>query len=109
MLVLTCGVIGMTEQHEQAHKIDRIIFIVAAGAISFILAQAVNSMNNMNKEIRDLSVSVGALSAQSEVINITVNRMEHRIDEIESQQIRLREKMAKVLHEPKPVPNYPRK
>ena len=53
-----------------------------------LLGIAVNSLQSMNKEIKDLSASVFELSSQSKVLNVTIANLERRLDKLEHQQPR---------------------
>jgi len=53
-----------------------------------LLGIAVNSLQSMNKEIKELSTSVFELSSQSKVLNVTIANLERRLDKLEHQQPR---------------------
>lgn len=48
-----------------------------------LLGIAVNSLQSMNKEIKELSTSVFELSSQSKVLNVTIANLERRLDKLE--------------------------
>jgi septal ring factor EnvC (AmiA/AmiB activator) len=52
-------------------------------ACTVLLGIAVNSLQSMNKEIKDLSASVFELSSQSKVLNVTIANLERRLDKLE--------------------------
>lgn len=64
------------------------------GAITVLLAIAVNSLQNMSAEIKALSAHVFDLSAQSKVLIVTLDNLEHRIAKIEADTEKLKEKTA---------------
>ena len=54
-------------------------------AATILLGIAVNSLQSMNKEIKDLSTSVFELSSQSKVLNVTIANLERRLDKLEQE------------------------
>jgi len=67
---------------------------VMCGACTILLSIAVNSLSSMNNEIKALSQNVFELSTQSKVVSVTIVAVEKRIDRLEMDNERLKEKLT---------------
>lgn len=63
--------------------VSDIVVKVLCGACTILLGVAVNSLQSMNTEIKQLSENVFELSSQSKVLNVTLLAQEKRIDRLE--------------------------
>lgn len=64
------------------------------GAITVLLAIAVNSLQSMSAEIKALSAHVMELSAQSKVLIVNLANLERRLEKLETDTEKLKEKAA---------------
>lgn len=76
------------------HWIADIFMKILFGVCTVLLSIAVNSLDSMKTEIKSLSTNVFDLSSQSKVIMITINNMEKRIDRLEIENEKVKEKLT---------------
>jgi chemotaxis protein CheY-P-specific phosphatase CheC len=79
---------------ENVSWISDLVLKVMCGACTILLSIAVNSLSSMNNEIKSLSANVFELSTQSKVIAITTSLLEKRLDKLEVENEKLKEKLA---------------
>jgi chemotaxis protein CheY-P-specific phosphatase CheC len=82
------------EVKENVSWISDLVLKVMCGACTILLSIAVNSLSSMNNEIKSLSANVFELSTQSKVIAITTSLLEKRLDKLEVENEKLKEKLA---------------
>lgn len=82
----------MTE--EKKDFVSDIVTKAMYGAITVLLAIAVNSLQSMSAEIKALSAHVMELSAQSKVLIVNLANLERRLEKLENDTERLKEKAS---------------
>lgn len=79
----------MNLQHDFVYKI-------LCALCTVLLGIAVNSLQDMNSEIKRLSENVFELSAQSKVLIVTLDNIERRVTKIEHENEILKQKAARI-------------
>lgn len=82
----------MTE--EKKDFVSDIVTKAMYGAITVLLAFAVNSLQSMSAEMKALSAHVMELSAQSKVLIVNLANLERRLEKLETDTERLKEKAS---------------
>jgi hypothetical protein len=81
----------MEKQHAW---IGDLVLKLMCGVCTILLSIAVNSLDSMKTEIKGLSANVYDLGTQSKVIAITTTLLEKRLDKLEAENEKLKEKLA---------------
>lgn len=95
MLSMHYPEVTIVDSHTQQNInwISDLIVKALCGACTILLGIAVNSLNSMNSEIKDLSQSVNALTVSSTVVIETQKAIELRITKLENEDERIRNRL----------------
>lgn len=74
--------------------IGDLVLKLMCGVCTVLLSIAVNSLDAMKTEIKGLNANVFELGTQSKVIAITTSLLEKRLDKLEAENERLKEKLS---------------
>lgn len=74
--------------------VSDLIMKLMCGVCTILLSIAVNSLDSMRGEIKLLSQNVSELGAQSKVLVITISNLERRLEKVENDNEKLKEKIT---------------
>lgn len=79
-----------THTQENINWVSDLIVKALCGACTILLAIAVNSLNSMNSEIKDLSKSINQLSISSSVVSESQKTILIRVEKLEIETEKMR-------------------
>jgi chemotaxis protein CheY-P-specific phosphatase CheC len=87
--------VTIVDSHTQQNIswISDLVVKALCGACTILLGVAVNSLNSMNAEIKDLSRSVNALTVSSTVVIESQKAIELRLTKLENEDERIRNRL----------------
>jgi len=79
--------------------VSDLVLKAMCGACTILLSIAVNSLSSMNNEIKSLSANVFELSTQSKIIALSINSIEKRVEKLEVENDKIKEKLTHKIRE----------